>query len=99
MVMQIRPVIDATRTSDNRTVIVKKTQTTEEVKVMQYLSEHNRAQDPQNHSVSFVDHFRAGVDEGEEFIVLPVLRLFNDPPFSAVCEVLDFMQQTLEVNL
>ncbi len=36
-------------------------------------------------------------DEGYEYLVLPVLRKFDDPPFYAVVEVLDFVRQTLEV--
>lgn len=36
--------------------------------------------------------------ESEEFLVMPLLRAFDDPPFYAVEEVLDFVRQTLEVS-
>jgi len=49
---------------------------------------------PSNHAVPLLDLI-VGNDE-YDFIVMPVLRFFNDPPFVFVEEVLDFIQQTLE---
>lgn len=51
--------------------------------------------DPRNHCVPIYDHFPDDFDEKYAYIVMPLLRRFNDPPFSFVSEVLDFMTQTL----
>lgn len=44
------------------------------------------------------DCFQDDVDEEVELLVMPVLRPFDDPPFETVGEMLDFVQQTLEVQ-
>lgn len=51
----------------------------------------------ENHCCPILDVFRDSEDEGYEYVVLPVLRDFNDPPFYAVVEVLELVRQTLEV--
>ena len=50
-----------------------------------------------NHCVPIYDYF---IDDEEPFVgflVMPLLRRFNDPPFYYVDEVMDFIKQTLEV--
>jgi serine/threonine protein kinase len=60
------------------------------------LSSPERRKDPHNHAVPILDHFTKGT---VAFLVMPLLRLFNDPPFSTVNEVVDFFRQMLQVML
>lgn len=93
------PIIcDAVRISDNATVIIKKMRKRQnEGRFSLYFSAPERASATENHCVPAYDCFQDEVDKEVEFLVMPVLRPFDDPPFEAVGEVLDFIQQTLEV--
>ena len=55
--------------------------------------------DPANHSVPILDTFEDPVDKSTSYLVMPFLRLSDDPPFEVVEEVLDFADQILEVRL
>jgi hypothetical protein len=50
--------------------------------------------DPHNHAVPVLDYFTKD-DDG--FLVMPLLRKFDDPPFGTVEEVVDFVRQMLQV--
>ena len=54
--------------------------------------------DPANHSVPIIDTFEDLVDKSISYLVMPFLRLIDDPPFEVVEEVLDFVDQILEVR-
>ena len=93
---QYPQIIDATRISDGSLVIVKKiAKGSREKAVAQYMSSFD---DQRNHCVPILDTFVDDADDDIEFLVMPVLRRFNDPPFRSVNEVVDFMRQTLEVG-
>lgn len=68
-----------------------------ETDIQRYLYDGQRSENSKNHSCPVLDVFRDVEDEGHEYLVLPVLRKLDDPPFYAIVEVLDFVQQTLEV--
>lgn len=70
----------------------------EEVRIGRMLSAAEHRQDPMNHCVPILEHFTDD-DTGLNFLVMPLLRAFDDPPFYYVDEVLDFMRQTLEVSV
>jgi hypothetical protein len=55
--------------------------------------------DPANHSVPILDTFEDSVNKSISYLVMPFLRLTDDPPFEVVEEVLDFVDQILEVRL
>ena len=55
--------------------------------------------DPANHSVPILDTFEDHVDKSISYLVMPFLRLTNNPSFDVVEEVLDFADQILEVCL
>lgn len=69
-----------------------------EANIAQFLSSAKLRSDPNNHCVPILDHFRLDSEPGSEFIVMPLLRGFKDPPFYAVDEVLDFVDQILRVR-
>jgi len=54
--------------------------------------------DTRNHVVPRFDSFLDSYDPNLQFIVMPVLRRFDDPEFVAPCEVVDFISQALEVR-
>lgn len=54
--------------------------------------------DPMNHSVPILDTFDDLVDKTISYLVMPFLRLTDNPPFEVVEEVLDFVDQILEVR-
>ena len=53
--------------------------------------------DPANHSVPILDTFQDLIDKSISYLVMPFLRLIDDPEFEVVEEVLDFVDQILEV--
>ncbi|TDL17188.1 hypothetical protein BD410DRAFT_843815 [Rickenella mellea] len=89
-------VLDATR-RDGMDVMVKRISAgSKELAIAQFLTAPERARDPRNHCVPILDHFAHDNDPSVHFIVMPVLRKFNNPPFHTVREALDFIEQTLE---
>ena len=54
--------------------------------------------DPANHSVPILDTFVDSVDVSITYLVMPFLRLSEDPVFGIVEEVADFADQVLEVR-
>lgn len=54
--------------------------------------------DPRSHCVPILDYFEDDSEEDLAFMVMPLLRRFDRPPFSFVSEVIDFIHQTLEVS-
>jgi hypothetical protein len=53
--------------------------------------------DPANHSVPICDTFEDPTDNSISYMVMPFLRLSDNPPFEVVEELLDFVDQVLEV--
>ncbi|KLO08634.1 hypothetical protein SCHPADRAFT_944281 [Schizopora paradoxa] len=87
--------IDAVRLSDNKEVFIKRVEkASSEVDINIYLNNPSLRSDPSNHAVPVLDILIG--NDTYDFLVMPVLRFFNDPPFVFVDEVLDFIQQTLE---
>jgi hypothetical protein len=54
--------------------------------------------DPANHSVPILDTFEDSVNKSISYLVMPFLRLTDNPRFEVVEEVLDFADQILEVR-
>ena len=97
---QSETVIDAKRLQDGKVVAIKRVPpNTYEAKIVCMLSSHQRLKDPRNHCVPIYDHFPdTRTPDGGSFIVMPLLRAFNEPPFAYVDEVIDFVRQTLEAS-
>jgi hypothetical protein len=94
---QLRPLlVDATRMSDGRLVYIKEVQTGDSESSMALIL--RAIDDPANHSVPILDTFEDPVDKSISYLVMPFLRLSDDPPFEVVEEVLDFADQILEVR-
>ena len=54
--------------------------------------------DPANHSVPILDTFEDSINKSISYLVMPFLRLTDNPRFDIVEEVLDFADQILEVR-
>lgn len=55
-------------------------------------------EDSRNHVVPFYATFSDYESPDIQFMVMPVLRRFDDPEFMLGCEVIDFVSQVLEVR-
>ena len=89
-------VIDATHRSDNRRVSIKATRNdTQEIHIARFLSEQ---QSSENHCVSVLDVLQDNLEPHTALLIMPYLRPFNDPEFLSIGEVMEFIQQTLEVQ-
>ena len=88
---QLRPVLDAIRISDGTTVMIKQIPKgrSDEVQIGRYLSSPELRDDEDNHSVPILDDFQDEEEPEVVFIVMPVLRPFDDPPFFAVREAVE----------
>lgn len=97
--MPILKVMDATRVSDGRIVILKRLnriQFPNEIDITRYLSQEGFLEDKRNHCVSLLDIIDPG--EGNEvFLVMPLLRPFDSRKFESLDDVVDFIHQMLEV--
>ena len=94
---QLRPLlVDATRISDGKLVYIKEVKTgDQESRIASILAV---VEDPANHSVPILDTFMDPADDSISYIVMPFLRLSNNPPFETVGEMADFVDQVLEVR-
>jgi hypothetical protein len=88
-------VIDAIRETDGLPVAIKATLGwTTEATIAFLFTDGGAVEEARNHCVPILDTF---IDEDIVYIVMPLLRPFNDPPFLAVAEVIDFIDQLVEV--
>ena len=70
----------------------------DEVNVASRLGSSESRKDERNHCVPILEVFSDDRDPWYQYIVMPVLRPFNEPNFTSFGEVVDFVHQTLEVS-
>ena len=70
-----------------------------EIKIASRLGSADNRKDKRNHCVLVLAVFPDDRDLWCRYIVMPVLRPFNEPNFTSLGEVLDFVNQTLEVSV
>jgi hypothetical protein len=91
-------VLDAARVEDNKSVVIKRVKVgSDEVAICRMLSSPELRNDPHNHAVPILDYFTKDDESKHGFLVMPLLRKFDDPPFGTVGEVVDFVRQMLQV--
>jgi len=92
-----REFVDATRMQTGERVAIKKIKkTSNEVQVLRFLTSAQKLEDRNNHCVPLYDYFFDNDEPDFDFIVMPLLVPFDNPPFYSVEEVMDFVSQTLE---
>lgn len=94
-------VMDATRVSDDKKVMIKLLQVDtenghDELGILRYLAADHIQHNPRNHCICAYDSFPAPDHPSQLFIVMPILRRIDDVPFLTVGEVTEFMRQLLE---
>ena len=93
-------VVDATRISDNKLVWIKYVgKSTNKFALSKIASSSTFAENPHNHCTPILDTFVDPSDDTMCYLVEPFLRQMNEPPIETVSEVIDFVDQTLQVNL
>ncbi|KAH9888327.1 kinase-like domain-containing protein [Cubamyces lactineus] len=87
-------VMDATRVDTNELVAIKSfTKDTEELQIAQFFSTFK---DPMNHCVPVHQILPDPFDHEKALMIMPYLRPCNDPDWSTLGDVVDFVTQTLE---
>ncbi|KZT13122.1 uncharacterized protein LAESUDRAFT_639482 [Laetiporus sulphureus 93-53] len=88
--------IDATRMSDGMLVYIKRVRTGDtESRIATMLSSPPLSEDPENHSVPILELFQDADDESISYMVMPFLRLIDEPPFALIEEIMEFVDQIL----
>ena len=91
--------VDATRISDGELVYIKRVTTGDtESEIATMLSTEDLLKDPRNHSVPILEMLHDSDDPNISYMVMPFLRLMDDPPFDYVGEIVDFADQILEAR-
>lgn len=92
--------MDAVRLFDGMRVAIKRVHRNKrnELYMSEVLSQPHLSQDPSNPCSPTLALFQSA-DEEFQLLVLPYLLRFDEPPFSFVDEVIEFMRQTLEVSI
>ncbi|KAF8122885.1 kinase-like domain-containing protein [Boletus edulis] len=92
--------LDATEDrKDGKDVFIKRIDSRthpHEVKIASILGSAESHRDGRNHCVPILTVFCDDRDPWYQYIVMPVLRPFNEPNFTTFGEVIDFTSQTLE---
>lgn len=70
----------------------------EELQIASMFSSAPLADDSRNHSIPLWDVFEDEHEAGISYMVMPLLRYVDDPPFESVEDVVDFVDQVLEVR-
>ena len=68
-----------------------------QIKIIEYFASRRMIEDSRNHVVPFYATFSDHESPDIQFLVMPVLRRFDDPEFMFGSEVIDFVTQVLEV--
>ncbi|KDQ20889.1 hypothetical protein BOTBODRAFT_26901 [Botryobasidium botryosum FD-172 SS1] len=90
--------MDATRISDGRVVVLKcvdRVVNASEVEIHRFLSQEDFQADERNHCVPLLDVLDPQ-NGNIVFLVIPLLRDFEDPKLLSVEDAIDFFRQTLE---
>lgn len=99
---QITCVMDATRISDGKLVLLKKIKQSVhpfEVEISKFFHDGPIASDPRNHCVPILDVLQDPDDENMVLLVMPFLREYDVPRFDTFGEVIECFRQLFEVCL
>jgi hypothetical protein len=107
--LQIDVVLDAKRLEDGSVICIKRIApkiieglditSVDEIEIGKYLSTETMLRDATNHCVPILESFRDPILLEVQYIVMPVLRPFDNPEFCFVGEVVEFVTQLLEVSI
>ncbi|KAG2013082.1 other/AgaK1 protein kinase [Coprinopsis cinerea AmutBmut pab1-1] len=91
-------VLDAENIKDGSVVCIKMLlqRDSQEAQIVAFLSSERMLKEQWNHSGFLLDRFADPYPGTFEYLVMPLLRRFDDPEFGYVEEVIDFVTQVLE---
>ena len=95
-------ILDATRISDGEMVILKRVTISVhpfEREIAEYFSSKELKMNPRNHCVPIYAVLEPPGDPDDILLVMPLLRLFYNPPLYTVGELVDFLTQIFEVSI
>lgn len=85
-------------TEDGKRVVIKEVgRNDEESRIARMLGSEPLQDDPRNHSVPILEVIDDSANPTKSYLVMPLLRAADDPPFDHVKEIVDFVDQMLEV--
>lgn len=93
--------MDATRISDNSLVILKRVNHKihpHEAEIGLHFSTEPLASHPKNHCIPIYEILHVPDREDEIIIVMPLLRVFDNPRMKSVGEAMEFFRQVFEVR-
>lgn len=70
----------------------------EESRIAQMLSTKKLREDPKNHCVPIIEVIDDPDNDSLSYMIMPLLRIADSPPFQYVKEIVDFVDQILEVG-
>lgn len=94
--------MDAVRKADGAVVVMKKVSKTihpYEVEIGRYLSSEPLSKDARNHCYPLYEVLQVPDDDEYTILVMPLLRLYNDPGFATIGEGIQCFRQIFEVRL
>ncbi|KII88223.1 hypothetical protein PLICRDRAFT_175846 [Plicaturopsis crispa FD-325 SS-3] len=89
-------VIDASRRAGGQVAIKLVPSHSPEISIAKYLTSPNLLWHPTNHCIPIFDVIPDPKTRLKSYLVMPLLRPFDDPEFCFVGEVIDFVGQTLQ---
>lgn len=90
--------VDAVHEASGKMVYIKEVASdSEELRICQLLMQEEYISDPRNHCVPVTKVFKDHENQDLSYVVMPFLRLMDDPPFERVKEIVEFADQILEV--
>ena len=90
--------VDAIHVATGKAVYIKEVATdSEELHIAQLLTQEGWVSDPRNHCVPVAKVFQDHENPNLSYIVMPLLRPVDTPPFETVREIIKFTDQILEV--
>lgn len=109
LMLQFSTILDATRFSDGMVTCIKRIEvkpkndpesdSSDEIEIAKFLSSPALSHNDSNHCVTVIDSFQDPMKLDEYYMVMPMLRTFDEPEFGAIGEVVDFVGQILEVSV
>jgi len=86
-------------TDDGKFVCIKRIRrNVEETRIAQMLSTEELRADPKNHCIPIIEVIDDPDNDSISYMVMPLLRVADSPPFQYVKEIMDFVDQILEVG-
>lgn len=70
----------------------------DEARIARMLRTADLCADPRNHCVPIIEVIDDPKDDSQSFMVMPFLRVADNPQFQHVKEIVDFVDQILEVR-